>query len=173
MHGYEVDVVLASVARVSLRLVCWMSSEGAMSERYQTYLASREWALLREAVRERSGNTCERCKAAPQQAVHHLTYARLYSERLDDLMAICDPCHAYLSGVSDFDPAASPADGAPTRALDRRLIISIRREVRCYSCRFDTDGDYFLCSICKEATCPSCLFMVGDQIRCVNHAEAP
>ncbi len=71
---------------------------------YQRYLASREWSLLREQVRQRSGNQCEHCFAAPQQAVHHLTYERLGSERLADLMAICNPCHAYLSGKSSENP---------------------------------------------------------------------
>lgn len=71
-----------------------------MGEKYQTYLASREWALKREAVRERSNNTCEVCHKAPMQACHHLTYARIYNERLEDLQAICDNCHKFESGKS-------------------------------------------------------------------------
>lgn len=72
---------------------------------YKQYLASREWALKREAVRRRSGNKCERCKTGPQDAVHHLTYANVGNEPLEDLQAVCDPCHAFLSGKSDYDPA--------------------------------------------------------------------
>lgn len=71
---------------------------------YQRYLASREWSLLREQVRERSGNRCEHCFVVPQQAVHHLTYARLGHEELDDLMAVCNECHEWLSGKSDTNP---------------------------------------------------------------------
>jgi hypothetical protein len=71
---------------------------------YQTYLASREWALKREAVRERSGGRCERCWTRSMDAVHHKTYERIGDERLDDLQAICDPCHEFLSGKSDVDP---------------------------------------------------------------------
>jgi hypothetical protein len=70
---------------------------------YQEYLASREWALLREAVRERSGDKCERC-GGPQQAVHHLTYERIGHEELTDLQAVCNPCHEYLSAKTDIDP---------------------------------------------------------------------
>lgn len=73
---------------------------------YQAYLASREWSLKREAVRERSGNRCERCWRAPQQAVHHMTYAHVGDEPLDELLAVCNPCHAWLSGKGDVDPAA-------------------------------------------------------------------
>jgi Uracil DNA glycosylase superfamily len=71
---------------------------------YQEYLASREWALLREAVRRRSGGYCERCRIANIDAVHHKTYQRVGHEQLDDLMAICEPCHGFLSGKRHYDP---------------------------------------------------------------------
>jgi 5-methylcytosine-specific restriction endonuclease McrA len=74
---------------------------------YHEYLASREWALLRERVRERSGGVCERCARNPMDAVHHLTYARVGRELLTDLQAICDPCHEFLSGKTDNDPASN------------------------------------------------------------------
>lgn len=71
---------------------------------YQEYLASREWALKREAVRERSRNTCERCFSNPQDAVHHKTYERIGDEKLEDLIAVCNPCHEFLSAKSKIDP---------------------------------------------------------------------
>jgi hypothetical protein len=71
---------------------------------YQQYLASREWALKREAVRKRAGNKCERCRAAKMDAVHHKTYANVGHEPLEDLQAICNPCHEFLSGKSNNDP---------------------------------------------------------------------
>jgi len=85
---------------------------------YHKYLASREWALLKRAVHERSGGKCERRHwvlvservekptwvAPPQAAVHHLTYERIGREELDDLLAVCQPCHDYLSGMTDHDP---------------------------------------------------------------------
>lgn len=74
---------------------------------YQRYLASREWALLREAVRERANWTCERCKQLPIAATHHLTYERVGHEELTDLQAVCGPCHRFLSAKSDFDPVAA------------------------------------------------------------------
>lgn len=71
---------------------------------YQRYLASREWALKREAVRERSGSRCEHCFRGPQQAVHHLTYERIGREQMTDLMAVCNPCHEWLSGKIEYNP---------------------------------------------------------------------
>jgi hypothetical protein len=71
---------------------------------YKTYLASREWAVRREAVRKRSSGSCERCWDAPMTATHHRTYANIGAEPLEDLQAVCGPCHTFLSGKSDHDP---------------------------------------------------------------------
>jgi hypothetical protein len=71
---------------------------------YQADLASREWASLKRKVRERSGGRCERCLVGNYDATHHLTYERVGDERLEDLQAICDACHKFLSGESDSDP---------------------------------------------------------------------
>lgn len=73
-------------------------------EERHRYMASREWAILREKVRERSGGYCERCHLIEMAAVHHLTYIRLGREDLEDLQAICGRCHEFLSGKSDLDP---------------------------------------------------------------------
>ena len=72
--------------------------------KYHSYLTSREWKIKRAAVKKRAKNVCERCKAAPLYAVHHLTYERLYSEPLEDLQGLCDPCHQFLEGKSEHDP---------------------------------------------------------------------
>lgn len=79
-------------------------------EKYQLYLASREWAEKKEQVKSRSRGTCERCRYAAGEQVHHLTYARKYNEPLEDLMHLCEPCHEFLSAKSSHDPklAAPP-----------------------------------------------------------------
>ncbi len=71
---------------------------------YYTYLASREWALKKEAIRERSRGICERCHQAKHEQTHHLTYERLGNERLEDLLGLCKGCHEYLSAKSANDP---------------------------------------------------------------------
>lgn len=71
---------------------------------YRRYLASREWALRREAVRERCGGWCERCGLLPMAATYHLTYEHIGDEPLEDLQGVCRLCLAFLSGKSDFDP---------------------------------------------------------------------
>lgn len=76
--------------------------------KYQAYLCSREWSVLKRKVRDRSGGRCERCRVNPHESTHHLTYERKYNERLEDLQGICNKCHAFIHGKSDFDPAAWP-----------------------------------------------------------------
>ena len=91
---------------------------------YKRYLASREWAVLKRRVRERSQGWCERCRARPYQETHHLTYERIGRERLEDLQALCRPCHAYESGDPD-DPMTWLETGA---LLDRRLAAFAREK---------------------------------------------
>lgn len=73
-------------------------------EKYAAYLCSREWAVLKEAVHDRAGGKCERCRLFPIDAVHHKTYARKYNEQLDDLEGHCKHCHAFTHGKAKFDP---------------------------------------------------------------------
>lgn len=73
------------------------------SERYR-YYTSREFGILKRRVRERSGGYCERCFIGPHDHTHHLTYERLGNERLEDLQALCEPCHQFVHGHSDHDP---------------------------------------------------------------------
>lgn len=87
-------------------------------EKYAAYLCSREWSERKEAVRKRSDGLCERCKRNPMNAVHHKTYIRKYREPIEDLQAICNPCHEFTHGKSDFDPAADYPEGDTCSLLD-------------------------------------------------------
>lgn len=73
-------------------------------ERYHRYLCSREWSVLKEQVKKRSGGICERCRFHRSNAVHHLTYIRKYREQLEDLQDICNPCHEFTHGKRARDP---------------------------------------------------------------------
>ena len=93
----------------------WKSISKDSKEKYSLYLCSREWGVLKEAVRERSGGICERCHCNPMQACHHLTYENKYEEKLEDLQAICQECHDFTHGKSDNDPAALSHPGKAFR----------------------------------------------------------
>jgi hypothetical protein len=87
------------------------------NEKRQLYYASREWAILKEAVRKRSRGVCEWCRNAPGTQTHHQTYERLYCEQLDDLLHVCAPCHEFLSGKRGRDPRLD----APVELMGRRI----------------------------------------------------
>jgi len=60
--------------------------------RYHEYLSSEKWLQIREAVISRSNGACERCGSKAEH-VHHKTYENLGNEKLQDLEALCLPCH--------------------------------------------------------------------------------
>ena len=77
-----------------------------------------KWAALRAAVRKRCSNVCERCHQRPMAHTHHLHYRTLYHESLDDLMGLCDPCHAYVHGLRATDPCRCPTDAELRKMIE-------------------------------------------------------
>lgn len=68
---------------------------GSSRERYRAYLVSEEWQQKRLAVFRRAGGLCEVCRKAPAREVHHKSYGTFGQERLEDLLALCPPCHRW------------------------------------------------------------------------------
>lgn len=112
-----------------------------MSFDYKRYLASREWALLKRQVRERSAGRCERCRNADMDEVHHLTYQHVGHERLYELQAVCRPCHEFLSAVSDVDPKTIKPIVWETPVFVHSRPKAVEHEAICFceDCRGD-DG---------------------------------
>jgi len=62
--------------------------------RYKRYLNGNKWDAKRKAVLARDGYMCQRCGASNTMLhVHHLTYNRIFRERLGDLQTLCAGCH--------------------------------------------------------------------------------
>lgn len=68
--------------------------------KYQHYLQSREWAMLSRMCLQRDKYICKAklkgCIGRASEA-HHLTYERVYHEKLDDLMSVCHACHERIT----------------------------------------------------------------------------
>lgn len=103
-------------------LTNWKDIPGDSREKYQLYLASREWSVKKEAVHERSGGICERCGMNPADHVHHMTYERKYAERLEDLADFCKGCHEWWHDKSKADPR--PADPLSINLIMRPRLVS-------------------------------------------------
>jgi 5-methylcytosine-specific restriction endonuclease McrA len=63
---------------------------------YGAYLESEHWIALRARIFRRDQHRCCHCGSTRRLTVHHITYARLGSERLADLQTLCARCHQRL-----------------------------------------------------------------------------
>ena len=80
-----------------MALTNWQKKQ--RKEAYDRYLMSSAWAAKKFEVFRRDGYTCQMCKRNPAQQVHHKTYAHFGDEPLDDLIAVCEPCHKKHHGI--------------------------------------------------------------------------
>lgn len=60
--------------------------------------ADNHWLSLKSEARRRCRGWCELCLLRRGRQLHHRHYRTLMAERLEDVMLLCDPCHAMVSG---------------------------------------------------------------------------
>lgn len=72
--------------------------DAAEKIKYEEYLKSPEWRVLREAVIKRCRNVCEGCGRRSVQEIHHMSYAHKYNEFLVELVGFCHNCHSRWHG---------------------------------------------------------------------------
>jgi hypothetical protein len=63
---------------------------------YLRYLQSQRWRTLARAVRIRAKGKCDICLRADGTECAHLTYERVFNERITDLLWLCKKCHREL-----------------------------------------------------------------------------
>jgi hypothetical protein len=71
----------------------------SQSKDYKKYISSDEWRRIREEFLtcELFEGFCAACGNTPDSFhIHHMTYARLKNEKLEDLIALCGSCHDSL-----------------------------------------------------------------------------
>jgi len=62
-----------------------------MENNYKEYFESYTWKALKKMKLEEQPN-CE-CCWVPATTVHHLSYERIWSEREDDIVSVCERCY--------------------------------------------------------------------------------
>lgn len=60
---------------------------------YAEYLKSEAWRAKREDAFRHYGRKCDRCGSTRNLHIHHLSYARLGREEMEDLQVLCHDCH--------------------------------------------------------------------------------
>jgi hypothetical protein len=63
-------------------------------KRYVAYLRSAAWQTRRMLAFAVYGRHCARCPTTTNLHVHHKTYARFGAEPVEDLLVLCESCHA-------------------------------------------------------------------------------
>ena len=63
---------------------------------YDEYLTTTSWMCRAMQAKDRANWHCQTpgCLSEGPLEVHHLTYARVGRERPDDLVVLCEDCHA-------------------------------------------------------------------------------
>ena len=56
---------------------------------FRKYVASEKWKNLKLVRLQKDDFKCVLCKSVENLVCHHLTYIRLYNERIDDLISLC------------------------------------------------------------------------------------
>jgi hypothetical protein len=64
------------------------------------YLNSDHWKDVRNRYIQKHGNYCQTCGSRRSLQLHHKTYERLWAERLNDLVMLCDIHHAEQHDIS-------------------------------------------------------------------------
>ena len=71
-------------------------------ELYEKYLRTEHWRERRKLALVEAHHCCQDCGRGPDEngplEVHHLTYARLFQERPEDLRVLCRDCHGRRHG---------------------------------------------------------------------------
>ncbi len=70
---------------------------------YTAYRQSERWEKLRRAASLRANGKCEICLRKDGRELAHLTYERIFNERLTDVLWVCVPCHRSLDGREHAD----------------------------------------------------------------------
>lgn len=71
--------------------------------KYNIYLQSYEWKILREEVLNRDNHRCQYCNQAKATEIHHLTYEHLGNELLNELISYCSACHLKVHRITRKD----------------------------------------------------------------------
>jgi hypothetical protein len=94
-----------------------------MTQEYRDYLDSPEWKEKRLNAMTVSGNRCEACGSAQEMQVHHLTYARIFKEPLEDLMPLCRRCH---EGIEEHIKIGNISRAGIPLELRKKTVLLLR-----------------------------------------------
>lgn len=69
----------------------------------QEYLSSPQWKALKQQRLTLANHKCENCSSTSRLELHHVTYARLKNEHINDVLILCNSCHSKLHKLTGYD----------------------------------------------------------------------
>lgn len=87
---------------------------------YAAYLASPQWWEKRQLAVKRAHGRCAICNANGKLNVHHRTYERVGNELPEDLIVLCEDCHALFHKKIPPPPPPKPEKAPKGRRRNKR-----------------------------------------------------
>ena len=95
--------------------------------KYSQYLLSPEWAGLKQLAYMKHGTKCICGRKATE--IHHLTYKRIFNERLNDLIPLCGTCHGIYH---ELEEKAKNCEPTPDPELVKTLTVERDKQLKAY-----------------------------------------
>ncbi len=89
-----------------------------LRRRYDKYLLSHEWRKKKEKTHRRDGYRCVVCGHNVRRDTHHLTYERVFVEKISDLVTLCPGCHLEVHRGKIEQQEISPTPNWPSVEQD-------------------------------------------------------
>ena len=99
MHSTEFEKIMLC-EKYSPTQILAQDAERIKAMPYNRFLRTAYWKIVSNHVMEEANYRCSQCRAKTALQVHHLTYEHHGREHvhLEDLAALCKPCHASKNG---------------------------------------------------------------------------
>lgn len=70
-----------------------------VGSRYERYIHSDSWVARRALYFRTHDRKCLRCESREKIHLHHMTYERMGAELDEDMIPLCEPCHALVHKI--------------------------------------------------------------------------
>jgi len=89
--------------RTEPKKVIVRANNSNLAAKKQLYLTTAKWQDLRTKRLAIDNYTCQQCGIRKPLEVHHITYARLFNENIEDLVSVCRECHQLIHNKYGYD----------------------------------------------------------------------
>ena len=89
-------VLIGGIIYYFIKFLKFILVGGKTKTNYQAYLQSEHWKSFRKEQLKTRGYRCQQCGRKYNLRVHHKIYERLGHELPEDVLVVCNKCHAKI-----------------------------------------------------------------------------